>query len=94
VRRVSRQFWEIAEFKKVPGIGEVGAHVFSASSRIRPASPPAQKLIKYARLAITDRSSDGKPLGYQRLERRGRLVHQMLGRRPNDRARDKSHSSL
>jgi hypothetical protein len=27
--------------------------------------------MKYARLSITDRSSDGKPLGYQRLDRRG-----------------------
>ena len=71
VRRIGRQFWAIAEFKKVPGIGEVGAQVFSAiiEDPARFATP--QKLIKYARLAITDRSSDGKPLGYQRLERRG-----------------------
>jgi hypothetical protein len=68
---VGRQFWEIAEFKKVPGIGEVGAHVFSAIIEDPARFATAQKLIKYARLAITDRSSDGKPLGYQRLERRG-----------------------
>jgi transposase len=71
VRRVGRQFWEIAEFKKVPGIGEVGAHVFSAIIEDPARFATAQKLIKYARLAITDRSSDGKPLGYRRLERRG-----------------------
>jgi transposase len=29
------------------------------------------KLFKYARLSITDRSSDGTPLGYQRLDRAG-----------------------
>jgi len=71
VRRVGRQFWEIAELKKVPGIGIVGAHVFSAIIEDPCRFATRQKLIKYARLAITDRSSDGKPLGYQRLERRG-----------------------
>ena len=71
VRRVGRQFWEIAEFKKVPGIGEIGAQVFSAIIEEPGRFATRQKLIKYARLAITERSSDGKPLGYQRLERRG-----------------------
>jgi transposase len=71
VRRVGRQFWEIAQFKKVPGIGEIGAHVFSAIIEEPGRFGSRQKLIKYARLAITDRSSDGKPLGYKRLERRG-----------------------
>lgn len=71
VRRVGRQFWEVSEFKKVPGIGIVGAHVFSAIIEDPSRFATRQKLIKYARLAITDRSSDGKPLGYQRLERRG-----------------------
>ena len=63
--------WQIAELKKVPGIGEVGAHVFSAIIEEPSRFPTRQKLIKYARLAITGRSSDGKPLGCQRLERRG-----------------------
>ena len=71
VRRVGRQFWEIAEFQKVPGIGVIGAHVFSAIIEEPGRFATRQKLIKYARLAITERSSDGKPLGYQRLERRG-----------------------
>jgi transposase len=71
VRRAGRPFWEIAQFQKVPGIGRIGAHVFSAIIEEPNRFPTRQKLIKYARLAITDRSSDGKPLGYQRLERRG-----------------------
>jgi transposase len=71
VRRVGRQFWEVGEFKMVPGIGSVAAHVFSAIIEDPSRFATRQKLIKYARLAITDRSSDGKPLGYQRLERRG-----------------------
>jgi transposase len=71
VRRVGRQFWEVGEFKKIPGIGVIGAHVFSAIIEDPARFATRQKLIKYARLSITDRSSDGKPLGYQRLERRG-----------------------
>jgi transposase len=71
VRRVGRAFWEIAQFQKVPGIGVIGAHVFSAIIEEPGRFSTRAKLIKYARLAITDRSSDGKPLGYQRLDRRG-----------------------
>jgi hypothetical protein len=71
VRRLGRQFWEIAEFKKCPASAKSAPMSLARSSRIRPASPAGEKLIKYARLAITDRSSDGKPLGYKRLERRG-----------------------
>ena len=42
VRRIGRQFWEIAEFQKVPGIGEVGAHVLPAPSgaALRAKAPP------------------------------------------------------
>jgi transposase len=68
---VGRQFWEVGEFKKIPGIGLIGAHVFSAIIEDPARCATRQKLMKYARLAITDRNSDGKPLGYERLERRG-----------------------
>ena len=71
VCRISHQFPEIARFRKIPGIGIVGANVFSAIIENPARFATRQKLIKYARLAITGRSSDGKPLGYQRLERRG-----------------------
>ena len=69
--RIGRQFPELAQCKKVPGIGGIGANVFSAIIEDPTRFATRQKLIKYARLAITERSSDGKPLGYQRLERRG-----------------------
>ena len=71
VRRTGRQFWEVAEFQKVPGIGVVGAHVFSAIIEDPARFTHRNQLVKYARLAITQQSSDGKPLGYQRLERAG-----------------------
>jgi transposase len=71
VRRTGRQFWEIAAFQKMPGIGAVGAHVFSAIIEDPSRFTHRGQLIKYARLAITQQSSDGKPLGYQRLDRSG-----------------------
>lgn len=71
VRRAGRAFWEVAELQKVPGIGVVGAHVFSAIIEDPGRFATRGQLIKYARLAITQQSSDGKPLGYQRLDRSG-----------------------
>lgn len=57
VHRIGRQFPEIARFKKIPGIGVVGANVFSAIIEDPARFATRQKLIKYARLAITGRSS-------------------------------------
>lgn len=71
LRRAAAGFWEIGEFQRVPGIGEVGAHVFAALIGDPARFRSRQGLIKYARLAITNRSSDGKPLSHQRLDRRG-----------------------
>ena len=71
VERVGAAFWEVREFERIPGVGPMAAHVFSAiieePSRFR----NKQQLWKYSQLAITDRTSDNKPLGYQRLDRRG-----------------------
>jgi len=71
VERVGAAFWEVREFQRIPGVGPMAAHVFSAiieePSRFR----NKHQLWKYSQLAITDRTSDNKPLGYQRLDRRG-----------------------
>ena len=71
VEQVGRDFWEVREFQRIPGVGPMAAHVFSAiieePSRFR----DRHQLWKYSQLGITDRSSDNKPLGYQRLDRRG-----------------------
>jgi transposase len=71
VSRVGRPFWEVREFQRIPGIGPIAAHVFSAIIETPERFSDKHKLWKYAGLAITDRSSDGKPLGYRRLDRRG-----------------------
>jgi transposase len=71
VERLGKKFWEVREFERIPGVGPIAAHVFSAiieePSRFR----TKHQLWKYSQLGITDRTSDGKPLGYQRLDRRG-----------------------
>ncbi len=71
VRRVGAQFWEVNEFQRLPGVGPIGAHVFSAIIEEPGRFRHKQQLFKYSGLGITDRSSDNKPLGYQRLDRRG-----------------------
>src|SRR5438128_2322280 len=69
VERVGGEFWEVREFERIPGVGPIAAHVFSAIIERPERFPTKFKLFKYSRLSITDRSSDGKPLGYQRLDR-------------------------
>lgn len=63
---------EIEEFLKVPGVGPIGSHIFSAIVQTPHRFPTIQHLWSWSRLSITDRSSDGKPLGYQRLDPNGR----------------------
>jgi len=71
VERVGANFWEVREFQRIPGVGPIAAHVFSALIEEPSRFPTKFKLWKYAQLGITDSSSDGKPLGYRRLDRRG-----------------------
>jgi transposase len=71
VERVGGEFWEVREFQHIPGVGPIAAHVFSAMIEEPSRFPSKFKLWKYAQLGITDRTSDGKPLGYKRLDRAG-----------------------
>ena len=64
-------FWEVGEFERIPGVGPIAAHVFSAIIEEPGRFHTKHQLWKYSQLGITDRTSDGKPLGYQRLDRRG-----------------------
>jgi transposase len=66
-----RRYPEIAEFKKIPGVGDVGAHVFDAFIQTPDRFDTKAKLWRYCELAVTDRSSDGKQLGCRRLDSRG-----------------------
>ena len=71
VERVGKEFWEVEQFQRIPGVGPMAAHVFSAVIEVPERFPTKYKLFKYSQLGITDRTSDNKPLGYQRLDRRG-----------------------
>ena len=71
IEHLAKEFWEVREFQRVPGIGPIAAHVFSAIIEEPERFTTKQQLRKYSGLGITDRTSDNKPLGYQRLDRRG-----------------------
>jgi len=71
LRACGQRYPEIAEFAKIPGVGPVGSHVFDAFIQTPDRFPDKQTLWRYCRLAIADRSSDGKPLGFRRLDKHG-----------------------
>jgi transposase len=71
IERVGQEFWEVREFQRIPGVGPIAAHVFSAIIEEPSRFATKFKLWKYSQLGITDRTSDNKPLGYKRLDRRG-----------------------
>jgi len=71
MKQLGRKYPEIQEFKKIPGIADISAHVFDAFIQTPHRFAQKNRLWKYCRLSITDRSSDGKPLGFQRIDRSG-----------------------
>ena len=71
MKRLGRKYPEIQQFKEIPGIGEIGAHIFDAFIQTPHRFASKRRLWRYCRLGITDRTSDGKPLGYKRLDRSG-----------------------
>lgn len=71
MQALGRNYREINEFKKIPGLGPIGAHTFDAYIQTPYRFAKTSRLWKYCRLAVTDRSSDGKPLGYKRLDKSG-----------------------
>ena len=68
---LGRNYPEIKEFKKISGMGIIGAHTFDAYIQTPHRFAKTSRLWKYCRLAVTDHTSDGKPLGYRRLDKSG-----------------------
>ncbi|MBT8370296.1 MAG: transposase [Deltaproteobacteria bacterium] len=68
---LGRNYPEIKEFKKMPGMGIIGPHTFDAYIQTPHRFAKASRLWKYCRLGVTDHTSDGKPLGYRRLDKSG-----------------------
>jgi transposase len=71
LRQLGRSYPEVREWKKIPGIGPIIALLFNALIQTPHRFADKRKLWRYCRLGITDRSSDGKPLGYKRLDHSG-----------------------
>ena len=72
---LGRHYPEIKQFRRVPGIGVVGAHVFSAFIQTPHRFATRQKLWRYCRLGIYPRRQAGEshlsgPLGIGRAESR------------------------
>lgn len=71
VQALGRRYQEIEQFNKVPGVGPVGAHVFDAFIQTPHRFADKQQVWRYSQLAIKDRSSDNKPLGFRRIDHNG-----------------------
>jgi transposase len=69
--REARHYPEVAVFDEAPGVGLIGACQFSAYVQTPHRFSSKRKLWRYCRLGITNRSSDGKPLGRRRLDSSG-----------------------
>ena len=68
---LGRNYPEIKEFKKIPGIAIVNAHTYDAYIQTPHRFARRNRLWRYCKMGVTDRSSDGKPLGYKRLDKSG-----------------------
>jgi len=71
LKTLGRHYSEVRQFMKIPGIADIHAHLFDAFIQTPHRFARITQLWKYCRLSITDRSSDGKPLGYQRIDKAG-----------------------
>src|SRR5438045_1529949 len=63
VERVGKAFWEVGEFERIPGVGPIAAHVFSAIIEEPGRFKTKHQLWKYSGLGSTDTTSDNKPVG-------------------------------
>jgi transposase len=72
--QLGQAFAEIGRLQTVPGVGAIGAHLFVAYIQEPTRFETRQRLCRYCRLGIRDRTSDNKPLGYQQLDRCGHGV--------------------
>lgn len=71
IRQTGEQFWEIAEFQKMSGIGPVGAHTFSAYIQTPHRFRQRGQLIQFCQLGVRKFTSDGKKVGNERLSKAG-----------------------
>ncbi|MEX0648371.1 MAG: transposase [Balneolaceae bacterium] len=70
-RQTGSQFWEIAEFQKMSGIGPVGAHTFSGYIQTPHRFRRRSQLIQFCKLGVRTFTSDGSKVRNQRLSKAG-----------------------
>jgi transposase len=66
-----KQFPEIKQFLKIPGIGPIGSHTFSGYIQTPQRFRRASQLIKFCKLAVRQFTSDGKRVRSERLSKSG-----------------------
>lgn len=66
-----KQFSEIKQFLKIPGIGPIGSHTFSGYIQTPHRFRRASQLIKFCKLAVRKFTSDGKRVRSERLSKSG-----------------------
>ena len=71
MQELGKKYGEIEQFQRIPGIGVVGAHVFSAFIQTPHRFATKQQLWKYCQLGIRVRQSGGKKLSGECLDRSG-----------------------
>jgi transposase len=71
VRRQGIGYWEVAEFAKIPGIGPIGSHLFSAFLEDPHRFATRSQVYKFCQLGVIARSSGGQSIGRKRLDKRG-----------------------
>jgi len=64
-------FWEIPEFLRIPGIGLIGAHMFSGYIQTPHRFRRSKQLIQFCQLGVRTFSSDGKRVRRERLSKAG-----------------------
>lgn len=81
VKSLSKDMPIVRHLQDVPGIGPKLSSRFVAYVQTPWRFSSKKKLIRYSKLGIVDRSSDGKPIGWKRLERSGNGALKDLSRK-------------
>jgi len=85
--QLSKKYLEIEEFIKIPGVGIIGAMIFSAYIQTPHRFTKKSRLFRYCRLGVKDRTSDGKPLAFKRLDSNGNSELKAMSYRAQNAAR-------
>lgn len=69
LKATGKDFWEVAEFQKMAGIGPIGAHTLRLTFKPPLVSFPRKQLIGFCQLAVAKGSSDGRQYGREHLDK-------------------------